>query len=668
MENIKRRMDELVENINKWNYEYYVLSNPSVLDSEYDEAFRELKELEAKYPEYRREDSPTLRVGAKSEEMKKVKHKRPMLSLGNSMNEEEVKEFDKRVRRVLGVDNVRYAVELKIDGLAVSLHYKNGKFVLGATRGDGVEGEDITENLRVLGSVPKEVSYKGEFEVRGEVYMSYESFYKLNEEREKQGLEKFANPRNAASGSLRILDVEEVKKRGLDLFIYTVIGGENGIFHSDNLDWAEKQGFKVNSHRRVCNGIDEVLDYIKEFTDRRKDLEYAIDGIVIKVDNYELQEKLGYTAREPRWATAYKFPAEEVVTEVLDIVLTMGRTGVLTPNAVLKPVHVAGTEVKAASLHNEEYIKVKDIRIGDQVVIRKAGDIIPEVVRSLPERRKGTERVFEYPENCPFCGEQLVRVGEEVAIRCVNKNCKEVQKKKLMYFVSKPAMNISGLGEKKIELLFEKEIIKNIVDIYKLKKEDLIGLDGFGEKSVMNLLKAIEDSKQRGPERVLIGLGIPLVGEEVAKELIARVPSLYDLSLMDKQSILQLEVVGEKTADSIIAFFKEEENRNLILELREVGVRIEKEVSGSKKDNDNKGVEKEEFKGKVFVVTGKIEGMSRTKVHELIESLGGKIGTSVSKKTDVLIVGEDAGSKLEKAKKLGITIWTMEDFLNNIQD
>jgi DNA ligase (NAD+) len=666
---IKIRIVELVEMIKKANVAYYVESNSNLLDSEYDQLFRELKTLEDNYPEYKILDSPTSTVGSKETTVGlKVVHKRPMLSLGNSYNEEDLLAFNKRVEKEVGLRGNRtitYMAELKIDGLAVSLHYKNGNFVSGTTRGDGLEGEDITENLKTLIDVPKEVSYKGSFEVRGEVYMSKDTFNNLNILREQEGKDLFANPRNAASGSLKLLDVQEVAKRKLNLFVYSVHDGEEGISHSKDLDWAETQGFVINKERRLCDGIENVLDFISEYVLERPKLGYEIDGIVIKVDSYDLQEELGFSSREPKWATAYKFPAEEVVTILKDIVLTMGRTGKLTPNAVLEPVLLVGTTVKAASLHNEDYMKEKDIRIGDSVVIRKAGDIIPEVVRSLVERRTGKEVSFEYPTECPFCSGEVVRIEGEAAYKCVGDNCSEKEKEKLIYFASKGAMDIGGLGNGVVNQLFDAGLISGITSLYKLNKDDILKLDRQGERSVEKLIKAIESSKNNEPNRLLVGLGIHLVGKRASKALLDHFGSFDELMKATYSELISVEICGDKMALSLLEFFSN--NNDLINDFKELGLNLEMKKEDVIETSVTEGSNL--FSGKVVMVTGKlvISGMKRGDVEKTIESQGGKVGSSVNKNTDILIVGVDAGSKLKKAQGLGIEIWEEETFLNKLK-
>lgn len=660
---MKSRIDILVGLINNYNNEYYNLGESSISDSEYDDLFVELKKLESEYPSYVSDLSPTQLVGVSVSDTvgKKVKHIRPMLSLGNSMSEEDVLSFNNKVLKSLNESNVTYMAELKIDGLAVSLHYNNGKFVLGSTRGDGIEGEDITENLKTLSEVPLSVSYKGEFEVRGEVYMTHQSFKDLNVTREAEEKSLFANPRNAASGSIRMLDSSEVGKRNLSLFIYSVHGLESNLSHNLDLDFVEDLGFTVNKERRLCKSVKELNDYITEFTEKRSGLGYDIDGIVIKVNDYSLQSELGFSSREPKWATAYKFRAEEVVTVLKDIVLTMGRTGKLTPNAVLESVNLDGSNVKAASLHNSDYIIAKDIRIGDKVILRKAGDIIPEVVKSLVEERDGSEIVFEYPSVCPFCSGDVLRIEGESATKCINPECQEMLKEKLIYFASKGAMDISGLGNGVVNQLFNAGLIKGISDIYRLERDDLLNLERFGERSVDNLLGAIEKSKLNEPNRLLVGLGIHLVGKRASKALLEHFRSINGVMAASSSQLISVDICGEKMSESILSFFDEDVNIDLYHDLKELGLNMEMSEEEVVLELDDS------FNGKVFVVTGTLSTMKRNEAQSEIELRGGKIGSSVSKNTDVLVAGEKAGSKLTKAEKLGIEIWDDGLFLTKLK-
>lgn len=659
---VEKQIAELREQIEKHNYAYYVLDQPSISDAEYDELMRKLMELEEQYPQYKTPDSPSQRVGgAPLEAFQKVTHRVPMLSLSNAFNEGDLRDFDRRVRQEVG--DVRYVCELKIDGLAVSLRYEDGYFVQGATRGDGTTGEDITENLKTIRSLPLRLRKQVTIEVRGEAYMPRKSFEKLNEKRKMNGEELFANPRNAAAGSLRQLDPKVAASRQLDIFAYHVVNAEElGILsHSAALNYLDELGFKTNPARQVCETIDDVLSYIEQWHGRRASLPYDIDGIVIKVDAFAQQKQLGATAKSPRWAIAYKFPAEEVVTQLVDIELSVGRTGVVTPTAILQPVRVAGTIVQRASLHNEDYIREKDIRLGDYVIIKKAGDIIPEVVRSLPERRTGKEEPFDMPTHCPACASELVRLDDEVALRCVNPQCPAQIREGLIHFVSRQAMNIDGLGEKVIAQLFEHGLVRSVADLYTLTKDELVALERMGEKSATNLLRAIEASKQNSLERLLFGLGIRHVGAKAAKTLAEHFETMERLQQATKEELTAIHEIGEKMADSIVTYFSKEEVKQLLERLRAYGVNMT--YKGAKQTVDISST----FAGKTFVLTGTLQSMSRSEAKEAIEALGGKVTGSVSKKTDVVVVGEDAGSKLEKARQLGITIWDEARFLQEIQ-
>ncbi|MEJ9151515.1 NAD-dependent DNA ligase LigA [Bacillus smithii] len=660
----EKRVRELHERLNQYSYEYYVLDQPTVPDAEYDRLMQELIEIENAFPELRTPDSPTQRVGGQPlEAFQKVRHDIPMLSLANAFGEGDLRDFDRRVRESLNEEYL-YVCELKIDGLAVSLSYENGVFVQGSTRGDGAIGEDITMNLRTIHSIPLRLKEPVSIEVRGEAFMPKKSFEKLNREREERGETLFANPRNAAAGSLRQLDPKIAASRNLDIFLYGIgnSGNVNIQSHSEGLDYLDRLGFKTNKERRKCKDIEEVIQYIKEYTEKRSTLPYEIDGIVIKVDSLAQQEKLGSTAKSPRWAIAYKFPAEEVVTKLLDIELSVGRTGVVTPTAVLEPVRVAGTTVQRASLHNEDYIREKDIKIGDEVVIKKAGDIIPEVVRPIKERRKGEEKEFHMPGHCPECGSELVRLDGEVALRCINPKCPAQIREGLIHFVSRNAMNIEGLGEKVIAQLFREQLVKDVADIYQLTKDQLLQLDRMGEKSVSNLLKAIEDSKENSLERLLFGLGIRHVGAKAAKTLAVHFETLDRLMKADVEELTAIPEVGEKMADAVVTYFHQPEVLELIQELKEAGVNMEykgpKPVSGDQSSSY--------FAGKTIVLTGKLEALTRNEAKEKIEALGGKVSGSVSKKTDLVIAGADAGSKLAKAREFDIEIWDEEKLLEEL--
>ncbi|WP_143416182.1 NAD-dependent DNA ligase LigA [Geobacillus sp. E263] len=660
-----KRIEELRELLNKYNYEYYVLDRPSVPDAEYDRLMQELIALEEQYPDLKTKDSPSQRVGGQAlDAFQKVEHRTPMLSLANAFNEGDLRDFDRRVRQEVG-DDVAYVCELKIDGLAVSVRYEDGYFVQGATRGDGVTGEDITENLKTIRSLPLRLNEPVTLEARGEAYMPKASFERLNEQRRNRGEELFANPRNAAAGSLRQLDPKIAASRHLDLFVYSLANAEElGIdSHSAALDYLQQLGFKTNPERRRCANIDEVIQFVNEWHEKRSHLPYEIDGIVVKVDSFEQQKQLGATAKSPRWAVAYKFPAEEVVTKLIGIELSVGRTGVVTPTAILEPVRVAGTTVQRATLHNEDFIRQKDIRIGDSVIIKKAGDIIPEVVNVVPDRRTGEEVPFVMPTHCPECASELVRLDGEVALRCINPKCPAQIREGLIHFVSRQAMNIEGLGEKVISQLFREGLIHDVADIYRLTKEQLIPLERMGEKSVANLLHAIEASKQNSLERLLFGLGIRHVGAKAAKVLAEHFETMDRLQTATKEELMAIHEIGEKMADSIVTYFAKPEVKELLNELRAYGVNMEYKGPKTPKPGDVHSY----FAGKTVVLTGKLESLSRNEAKEKIEQLGGKVTGSVSKNTDLVIAGADAGSKLAKAQQLNIEIWDEARFLQEIE-
>ncbi|MBC2262333.1 NAD-dependent DNA ligase LigA [Listeria sp. FSL L7-0091] len=662
----KKRYEELINILDQYSYDYYVIDNPTVEDAEYDQKMQELLKIEEAHPEWVTPESPSKRVGGEVlEGFKKVEHDTPMLSLANAFNRDDLADFDRRIRDKVG-DDISYMCELKIDGLAVSLQYENGKYNQGATRGDGTVGEDITANLRTIRSIPMKLKKAYSIEVRGEAFMPKRSFQKLNEIREEEGQMLFANPRNAAAGSLRQLDTKIAASRNLDIFLYAVADfGEMGVeTHSAGLDMLETLGLKVNKERRLCNNLEEVYAYIDEWTEKRAGLAYDIDGIVLKLNNLEQQRQMGTTVKSPRWSIAYKFPAEEVPTKLLDIELNVGRTGVITPTAVLEPVRVAGTTVSRASLHNEDLITEKDIRIGDTVLIKKAGDIIPEVIKSITEERNGSEEPFHMPKNCPTCDSELVRLEEEVALRCINPKCPAQIKEGLIHFVSRNAMNIDGLGEKVIIQLFSMHLIKDVADLFFLSKEKLLELERMGEKSVTNLLASIEASKQNSLEKLLFGLGIRHVGAKAAKSLAVHFETMDNLKIADKETLTSISDIGEKMADSIVTYFANEEVHDLLEELKRAGVNMT--YTGPKLENMSE--EELVFAGKTVVLTGKLEKLTRNDAKALIESLGGNVSGSVSKKTDVVVAGSDAGSKLAKAEELAIPIWSEEDLIEYLPD
>jgi DNA ligase (NAD+) len=662
LQRAEKRITEISSLLNHYGYEYYVLDKPSVPDAEYDKLMHELLELEEKFPQLKTADSPSLRVGGTVLDLfEKVEHRTPMLSLGNAFNEQDLRDFDRRIRQAVG-DDISYVCELKIDGLAVSLRYEDGLFAQGATRGDGTIGEDITANIKTIKSVPLRLRENVSLEVRGEAYMPKRSFEALNQTREERGEELFANPRNAAAGSLRQLDPKIAASRRLDVFLYGIgnISESSGIeSHSEGLDYLDRLGFKTNHERNKCASVDEVIEYVNSWVEKRPHLPYEIDGIVIKVDSYTHQAALGTTAKSPRWAIAYKFPAEEVVTTLLDIELSVGRTGVITPTAILEPVKVAGTTVQRASLHNEDLIREKDIKLGDKVVIKKAGDIIPEVVNVLADQRTGEEVEFHMPTHCPECESELVRFEGEVALRCINPKCPAQLREGLIHFVSRVAMNIEGLGEKVISQLFAEKLIADVADIYKLTREQLLALERMGEKSATNLIKAIEISKDNSLEKLLFGLGIRHVGAKAAKTLAQQFGTMDKLAAATKEDLIAVNEIGDKMADSIVAFFEKEEAVELINELIAAGVNMEYKGSRPVSAENSDSI----FAGKTVVLTGKLERLSRNEAKDKIEALGGNVAGSVSKKTHLVIAGVEAGSKLTKAQELGIEVWDEEKLL-----
>ena len=656
MEDAKKRIKELTEIINQANYEYYNLDNPTITDQEYDKYLRELINLEEKYPEFADPNSPTKRVGGEAiDKFNKVAHAIPMISLANVFNEEEIRDFDKRIRNA-GF-NPTYVCELKIDGLSVSLHYEHGKLKFAATRGDGITGEDITENVKTIKTVPLDLGQDIDIEVRGEIYMNKTTLEKINLEREKNGEVKLQNVRNAAAGSIRQLDPKVAAKRHLDTWIYHLPNPiDYGIFsHYEALEFMKNLGFKVNPASKLVGGIDGILEYIKEYTEKRNTLPYEIDGIVIKVNDIRMQQELGSTVKYPRWATAYKFPAEEVLTKLVDIKFTVGRTGQVTPNAVLEPVLVMGSTIRRATLHNEDYCKSLDLRIGDIVSIKKAGDVIPEVVEAKLERRIGTEKPFEMISTCPICGSTLVKRGN-VDYFCVNDACPKKNIESLIHFASRNAMNIDGLGDEIIEDFYNEGFIRTIPDFYHLNdhKEDIIELEGYGLKKVTNLLLAIEESKQNSVERLIFGLGIPGIGAKNAKLLASMFKDIHTLSNATYEDLVSIRDIGDILAKNIVNYFANPANITLINTLEDMGVNM-KYLGAEVKSNEN-------FTDKKFVITGTLEFMSREEAKALIESYGGKCIDSVSKKTDVVIVGDAPGSKYTKAQELGITIWMEEQF------
>ncbi|MCT4785947.1 NAD-dependent DNA ligase LigA [Exiguobacterium aestuarii] len=656
------RVEELRKTLNQYGYEYYVLDRPSVPDSEYDRLMNELIQIETDYPELRTPDSPTQRVGgAPLDAFVKVTHDTPMLSLGNVFSKEELAEWVERIEKDLGYTPT-FVAELKFDGLAVSLKYEDGRLVRGATRGDGTIGEDITQNLKTIRAIPLRLQEDVTFEVRGEAYMPKRSFEQLNDERERLGEPLFANPRNAAAGSLRQLDSKIAASRNLAFFAYGLVSQDDLVAsHDESLAYLKRLGVAVSGDYTTCKTADELWDYIEMYVTKRSELPYEIDGIVIKVAGYEEQEQLGFTAKSPRWAVAYKFPAEEVVTTIEDVDFSVGRTGKVTPRARFAPVSVAGSTVTYATLHNEDFIKEKDLHIGDRVVIKKAGDVIPAVVSALASERSGEERAIEFPTHCPACGSELIRLEGEADHRCVNPECPAQLLEGLIHFVSRQAMNIDGLGEKVITQLHEAGLVHNVADLYRLNRDDLLGLERMGETSVTNLLSAIEQSKQNSLERVLFALGIRLVGQKAASLIAERFETMEAIIDATVEELTSIDGIGTKMAESIVLYFEKPEARELVSELAESGVNLS--FKGTKRPT----AEGAPLSGKTVVLTGKLHEMTRGEAGKQLELLGASVTGSVSKNTDLLVAGEKAGSKLTKAESLGIEVWDeakLLDFLS----
>lgn len=660
-EDYKKRIQELRDLIHYHNYRYYVLDDPEISDAEYDRLMRELMELEKEHPELITPDSPTQRVGAPPlEAFETVEHAIPMLSLDNAFDDTEMIEFDQRVKKGLNTTaDIEYVCEPKLDGLAVELVYVDGIFTIGSTRGDGYTGENVTQNLKTIKSIPlKLLNPNGKIperlEVRGEVIMGIKEFEELNREREENGEPPFANPRNAAAGSLRQLDSSITASRPLDIYCYGIgqVVGVSFKTHLESLEALKKYGFKVNPHIRKCLGIQEVLKYHEEMLELREKLPYEIDGIVVKVNDFSFQERLGVRTRSPRWAIAYKFPARQEVTQIVDIIAQVGRTGVLTPVAIMKPVNVGGVEVSRATLHNQDEIDRKDVRIGDWVVVQRAGDVIPEVVKVIKSRRTGQEKPYRLPDKCPVCGSKTVRLEGEVAVRCINIACPAQVKERIYHFASKRAMDIDGLGEKLIDQLVDKGLVKDVSDIYFLTKEQLAGLERMADKSAENILAAIEASKKRSLDRLLYALGIRFVGEHIARVLVKAFGSLENLAKATEDDLMQINEIGPQVAQSVVDFFSREENWRIIERLKQAGVQVE-----PVKEQQSNILE-----GKTFVFTGALKSFTRDEAERIVEELGGRAASSVSRKTDYVVAGESPGSKLDRARALGVTVIDEEEF------
>ena len=661
MEHIKEEIFKLVALLNKYSYDYYVEDNPQISDTEYDTLYKQLEKLEQEYPEFILDNSPTQRVGDRVlDEFEKVIHKVPMLSLSNTFSIEDLRDFDSRISKLSSDDSIEYICELKIDGLAISINYENGKLVSAATRGDGMVGENVTENIKTIFSIPKTLKTKKSFEVRGEVYLPKKSFELLNKEREENNEVLFANPRNAAAGSLRQLDSKITAKRRLSAFIYSVVGDENINSQKMALTVAADLGLPVNPNFKLCKTIDEVVDYIMYWEEHKQDLPYEIDGIVIKVNSYSLQKEIGSTQKSPRWATAYKFPEEELATKLLDIELSVGRTGIITPVAVLNPINISGSTVSKASLHNKDIIDELDIHIGDMVVVKKAGEIIPKVVRVVEELRLANSEKYVMPNICPSCKSKTFTKEGDPFTRCLNLDCPEQNIRKIIHFASREALNIEGLGDKVVATLYEKGIIKHTIDLFSLDRNKLVELERMGDKSVDNLLNAIENSKQSSLDKVIFALGILNVGKKAGKILAEYYKNLTNFSKATVDELLELPDIGLITAESIVDYLSNDNNLRFINELIEIGMNPQYDIQNKNTDNI--------FSGKTIVLTGKLVELTRNEAKEYLERFGAKVTGSVTSKTDYVIAGEKAGSKLAKAEQLGIQVLGEDEFIDIMKE
>ncbi len=659
-EKIKQEVEKLRKEIEYHNYRYYVLAHPIISDEEYDKLMKKLIELEEKYPELKTPDSPTQRVGGQLiEGFETVEHSEPMLSLDNTYNENDIRNFHEKIRKVVG--DVQYVAELKIDGVSIALRYENGLLVRAITRGDGLKGDDVTANVKTVKSIPLRLPEPLTIEVRGEIFMPVQYFEEFNRQREEEGLLPFANPRNATAGTLHLLDPLQVAQRKLDSFMYYVVKPQQYDLKTqwDALKFLEKLHFKINPHSKLLNSIEEVIDYWKEWTERRKKLEYWIDGIVVKVNNFEQQNELGWTAKSPRWAIAFKFPAQQVRTKVLNITFQVGRTGTITPVAEFEPVELEGSIVKRASLHNFDYIKENDIRVGDCVFIEKAGGIIPQISYVLKELRDGNEIEIIPPDKCPECGGPVGKEsGDYVAYKCLNPHCPAKLKRHIEVFVSRQAMDIQGLGPKIISKIVDAGLVNDIADLYYLNIFDLAQISGLGPKMISNILSEIEKSKQNPIEKLLVGLGIPGVGEKIAKVLAKKYKSVEELSKADITELSEIEGIGEDIAKSIVEYFSSPKTKEILEKLRKAGVNLKSEETTASNILD----------GLTFCVTGTLENFSREEVKRFIESLGGHFTDNLTKKTDYLLLGTNPGSKLEKAKKFGVKILNEQEFFKMLEE
>lgn len=656
-EEAAKRIKELRQQIRYHEKKYYVDNEPQISDYEFDCLVKELEQLESLYPELITPDSPTQRVGEQPVEgFPSVTHSIPMLSLDNCYNREEFLEFVQRLEKLLPGEKIEFVTELKIDGLGIAIIYRGGHFAQAITRGDGFRGDDVSANVKTIRSLPLSIPLQDEVEVRGEIHLPFSSFEKINQEREAKGETLFANPRNAAAGTIRLLDPREVAQRNLDVFLYYIfVNGQSQESQWKNLQLLKELGFKINPHVRLCHSVKEVIDYYEYWKERRDDLDYDVDGIVVKVNSTRQQQALGSTAKFPRWAIAYKFPARQATTKIIDIKVQVGRTGALTPVAILEPVQLSGTTISRSTLHNEEEIRRKDIRIGDYILIERSGDVIPKVVSVMKERRTGREKPFSFPTRCPVCGSPVFKPEGEVISRCINPSCPARLRESILHFASRRAMNIEGLGEALVDQLLARKLVRSIPDLYHLRKEDLVKLERMGPKSAQNLLDQIEASKNQSLARLLFALGIRYVGERTAQTLADHFKSLEALSQASLEELLALPDIGPKVAESIVFFFQQKENLELIQRLKEAGVKGEVPTSTEPGEKP--------FAGLTFVLTGELERYTREEAREIIEKLGGRVTSSVSRKTSVVIVGQNPGSKLQKARELNITTWNEEEFL-----
>ncbi|MGM0409432.1 MAG: NAD-dependent DNA ligase LigA [Bacillota bacterium] len=656
----KKNIENLRKELRYHEHKYYVLDNPEISDSEFDKKMKELEELEEKFPEFKSADSPTQRVGGEVlDEFEKVEHRNQMLSLGNAFNEGDLKDFASRIYKNANVnkDEIDFIVEHKIDGLSAILRYENGRFTLGATRGNGRIGENVTKNLKTIGSIPLKLRKDVDIEIRGEVFIKKADFEELNNQRLDEEKEPFANPRNAAAGSIRQLDPSIAASRPLSFLPYTLISYESlGInTHLEALDYIKKLGFKNNWYKKAEN-IEEVIEICNEWVEKRDEIEHEIDGMVVKVNDFSLREDLGSTSKSPRWAIAFKFPAQKKTTNVKDIEISVGRTGALTPTAILEPVEVDGSTVSRATLHNEDELKRKDVRIGDSVLIQKAGDIIPEVIKVIKENRTGDEKVFEMPEKCPVCGSKAVREEGKAVLRCTNIACPAQRRERILHFVSRDAMNIDGVGVSLIDQLLKNDLVKDYGDLYYLKKDELLPLDRIAEKSATNIINAIAESKNREFYHLLYALGIRYVGQRTARLLSEYYSSISQLAKAKEEELSNIDEIGPAIAESIVHFFSEKHNQEIIEKLREAGVKL-------KRDEDN-NQDNTYLAEKKFVFTGSLDNFTRSEASEKVRNTGGRVTSSVSSNTDYVVVGDNPGSKLEKAESLNLEILNEKEFIN----